>query len=164
LNNRYNQLEDEAASQDIHTAKIDLPENISGIYYDNRTDKLIALNSCLQTQTELACVLAEELGHYYTSCGNLLTDPSINNTVIRQQENRAKRWATKRLISIKSIIKAYEAGCCSIYEMAEYLEVTEEFLNSAFINYAAIYGKYKERGKYVIYFDPPGVLKRIKGR
>ncbi len=38
---------------------------------------------------------------------DLLTDTFIDKTVINQQENRAKRWAVKKLISIKRIIKAF---------------------------------------------------------
>ena len=159
--NEYDKLEDEASSQDIHVVKINLTENISGLYYEDGEDKLIALNSCLQTQAEQACVLAEELGHYNTSYGNLLTDPSVDNTTIRQQETRAKRWAVKKLVSIKRIIQAYKSGCRSTYEMAEYLEVTEDFFRKSLQQYAEIYGKCKKRGVYIIYFDPPGVFKSL---
>lgn len=45
--------------------------------------------------------------------------------------------------------------------MAEYMEVTEEFLKDAFATYNAMYGKCKKRGNYIIYFDPPGVYKNL---
>jgi hypothetical protein len=49
-----------------------------------------------------------------------------------------------------------------MYEMAEYLGVTEEFLCATPSKlYNNMYGKFKEYGQYVIYFDPPGVYKNI---
>ncbi len=45
-----------------------------------------------------------------------------------------------------------------MYEVAEHIGVTEEFLRQAFETYSHIYGIFKEYGRYVIYFDPPGVF------
>lgn len=160
--NTLEQLEDEVYKQDIVLQKADLPETVSGIYYnDGINQPLIALNKSLTVQAQQTCVVAEELGHHYTSCGDLLTDPDIDNTIIRQQETRAKRWAVKKLVTIKSIIAAFESGCSNSCEMAEHLDVTEEFLRDAFKKYGEMYGKYKVKGKYVIYFDPPGILKKL---
>lgn len=160
--NKLEEIENEASNQNIEIKRTSLPLKISAIYYDNGISKpLIALNNLLRTTSEQCCVIAEELGHYHTSYGNLLTDPEVDNTIIRQQETRAKRWAVKKLVTIKNIIKAYEAGAANFYEMAEYLDVTEEFLRNAFKAYNQMYGKYKKRGNYIIYFDPPGVLKQF---
>ena len=154
------QLEIEADEQRIDIQTTDLPANISGLYYSNGIDrKLIVLNNVLETRAEQACVLAEELGHYYTSCGDLLTNNKIDNIIIQQQELRAKRWAVKKLVSIKNIIEAYEAGCQSIHEFSEYLDITEDFFRKALRTYADMYGICKQKGNYIIYFDPPAVLK-----
>ena len=161
--NKLEELENEAFKSRINVQRAELPESISGLYYDDGTNQpLIALNECLKTKSEQTCVLAEELGHYYTSCGNLLTDPSVSKAIIQKQETKAKRWAFSRLVSLKNIIKAYEAGCNNLYEMAEYLSVTQDFLEKAFASYNSMYGKYKKRGNYIIYFDPPGIFKNIK--
>jgi hypothetical protein len=61
-------------------------------------------------------------------------------------------------VPFNSIVQAFEAGCENLYEMAEHIGITEEFLSQAFRTYNAIYGKCKEYGRYVIYFDPPGVF------
>lgn len=129
-------------------------KNIKGLY----CDKVIALNSKM-TIIEKTCVLAEELGHHYTSHGDIIDISQVNN---RKQEVRAKRWAFKKTVSITKIVKAYEAGCRNLFEISEYLEVTEELLRAAFNTYSVMYGKYKESGAYIIYFDPPGVLKRFE--
>jgi len=159
---KFEKLESEAFNLKINVKKAKLPETISGLYYyDGDNPPLIALNECLQTKAEQVCVLVEELGHHYTSSGNLLTDPSIDRTIIRKQEYRAKKWAVQKLVTLKNIINAYEKGCSNLFEMAEYLGVTEPFLVQAFACYGSMYGKYRKRGKYIIYFDPPGIFKYI---
>lgn len=158
--NKLEKLENEAFAKNIDIKKADLPENISGIYYsDGSYNILIAINSSLKTRAEQTCIFAEELGHYYTSYGNLLLDPNVDRTLINQQETRAKRWAAKKLVPIRNIIEAFNNGSRSFYEMAEYLDVTVDFLHDVFHKYSEIYGRYKKKGSYVIYFDPPGVYK-----
>ncbi|MCR4436201.1 MAG: ImmA/IrrE family metallo-endopeptidase [Clostridiales bacterium] len=155
-------LLEECNRSGINIEQQPLPHNINAIYYeDEGTEPVITINELLKTQAEQACVLAEEIGHYHTSCGNLLTDPHIDKTIISKQEHIAKKWAVQRLVSLKNIIKAYEAGARNFYEMAQYLDVTEEFLREAFKKHNAMYGKYKKRGKYIIYFDPPGIYKNF---
>lgn len=153
-------LMDECSQCGIHIEQKSLPRNINAIYYeDEGTEPVIAISKSLKTQAEQACVIAEELGHFHTSCGNLLTDPSVDRTVIRKQEYAAKKWAVQRLVPIRQIIRAYEAGCHSLYEMAEHLGATEEFLAEAFGKYNAVYGKFKASGNYIVYFDPPGIFR-----
>ena len=142
----------EAEKEGIEVVYLPLRGRIKGLYYNN----VIALNKNIDTTAEKTCILAEELGHYYTSCGNIIDTSDTNN---RKQEVKARRWAVKRLVPLKKIIQAFEAGCRNMYEMAEYIGVTEDFLKAAFSTYIAIYGKYKKRGNYILYFDPPGVLK-----
>lgn len=55
-------------------------ERIKGLYIDGT----ITLNENLSTTSEKACILAEELGHYYTASGNILD----------QQENRKQELRT----------------------------------------------------------------------
>ena len=111
----------------------------------------IAISDRLRTSTEKACVLAEEMGHHYTSVGNIL---DMSDTHNRKQERQARLWAYNRLIGLRGIIKAYEAGCQSRYEIAEYLEVTEECLQECIEIYRDKYGVYTTVDNYVIYFLP----------
>ncbi len=97
------------------------------------------------------CVLAEELGHYYTTTGNILNQDNIQN---RKQELRARTWGYDLLINLDGIIDAYEYGCKNIYEMADFLEVTVEFLNEAIETYKNKYGIYVSYKYYIIYFIP----------
>ena len=150
----YEELLREAEREGVEVISWSLKGNTKGAYYNG----VIALGKNITTTAEKTCVLAEELGHYYTSYGNILDTSNTNN---RKQEVKARRWAVKRLVPLKSIIQAYEAGYRNMFEVAEYIGVTEEFLIRAFEAYNAMYGKYKKYGKYIIYFDPPGVYKNI---
>lgn len=149
----YERLLSEAEDNDLEVICQPLKGKIKGLY----CDKVIVINSNLPTTAEKTCVLAEELGHHFTSCGNIL---NTSVTVNRKQEVKARRWAVKRLVSFDGIIQAFKAGCRNMYEVAEHIGVTEEFLRQAFETYSQIYGNYKEYGRYVIYFDPPGVFER----
>lgn len=144
----------EAENEHIDVTYLPLCNRIKGLYCDS----VIAINSKISTTAEKTCILAEELGHYYTSYGNII---DLSKTPNRKQEIRAQHWAVKRLVTPKNIIMAFEAGCRNMFEVAEYIGVTEEFLIRAFEAYNAMYGKYKKYGKYIIYFDPPGVYKNI---
>ena len=75
--------------------------------------------------TEKACVLAEELGHYHTTVGNIMDMSDPQN---RKQERQARMWGYNKLIGLTGIIQAFRAGCHSRHETAEYLDVTEQFL------------------------------------
>lgn len=98
-----------------------------------------------------SCVLAEELGHYYTTVGNILDQTDSSN---RKQELRARLWAYDRLVGLSGIVKAYKHGCKSLTETAEYLNVTEDFLSDAIKEYESKYGTSVVYGEYEISFTP----------
>lgn len=125
---------------------------LKGLCYNGN----IAIEESL-TQIEKACVLAEELGHHYTTVGNILDQSSVSN---RKQELRARMWAYNKMIGLIGIIGCYEHGCQTKHEMAEYLEVTEDFLLEALERYRQRYGEFTVVDNYVIYFEPClGVVK-----
>lgn len=119
--------------------------------------KRIAIRKDISTGKEKACILAEELGHHYTTVGNILDQSSVSN---RKQELRARMWAYNKMIGLIGIIGCYEHGCQTKHEMAEYLEVTEDFLLEALERYRQRYGEFTVVDNYVIYFEPClGVVK-----
>lgn len=111
----------------------------------------IAIRQNIETQKEKACVLAEELGHHYTSSGNILDQTKVENV---KQEQRARMWAYNKQIGLHGIIDAYKRGCRNIHEMADYLDITEEFLQDALEAYRSKYGHYVNVDNYTIYFEP----------
>lgn len=122
-------------------------ENLKGFYIDGN----IAINTSVNTSVEKSCVLAEELGHHYTSVGNILDMTDIQN---RKQERQARLNGYNRLIGLTGLIRAYEAGCSNRFEIAEYLEVTEEYLQECIDCYRDKYGVGTTVGDYYIMFIP----------
>lgn len=98
----------------------------------------IAIRKDLLTQAEKSCVLAEELGHYHTTTGNILDQSDVSN---RKQELRARLYGYDMQIGLIGIIECYKHHCRSLYEMAEYLQVTEEYLQEALECYSRKYGE-----------------------
>lgn len=118
----------------------------------------IAIRRNMST-VQKACVLAEELGHSRTGYGDILEQNSVSDV---KQEQRARLWAYNKLIGLQGIIAAYKHGCTSLHDTAEFLEVTEKFLNDSLTAYRQKYGCYAIVDNYVIYFEPAlGVLEMI---
>ena len=72
----------------------------------------------------------------------------------RKQERQARLWGYNKLIGLTGIITAFRAGCQSRHEIAELLDVTEEYLQECIDCYRDKYGVYTEVDNYVIYFIP----------
>lgn len=64
-------------------------------------------------------------------------------------------------IGLRGIVEAYEAGCRSRYEAAEYLDCTEEYLCEAMKAYKGKYGLWAVYDGYLVCFDPPAVLRMM---
>lgn len=118
----------------------------------------IAIRKDIDTEVEKSCVLAEELGHYYTSSGDVLDQKDAMN---RKQEYRARLYGYNLKIGLTGIIQAYEAGARDLYEMAEFLDVTEKYLMEALECYKSKYGIYAEIDNYIIYFNPKLAVMKI---
>ena len=103
------------------------------------------------TIIEKTCVLAEELGHHHTSIGNILDMNDVRNL---KQERQARLWGYNKLIGLTGIIKAFHSGCQSRHEIAEMLDVTEEYLQECIDCYRDKYGESVEVDNYTIYFIP----------
>ncbi len=146
--NKYEELQTEAYDNNILIKEVPLKSNSSGLYINNK----IALNkNKLTTLSEKVCVLAEELGHHYTSYGDII---DLNNIENSKQEYKARLMAYNKLIGLKGIIDSFNAGCKTISEMAEYLVVTEKFLKEALECYKSKYGISATLDNYVIFFEP----------
>lgn len=149
----YEELLEEADSQGLIVKEKPLKYNNGRI-----KGKRIAIREDIDTTTEKACVLAEELGHHYTTVGNIL---DLEDPANRKQERRARLWGYDKLIGLSGIINAYEAGCRSSYEIAEYLGVTEEYLQECIGAYREKYGTGATVGEYYVMFEPRVAVGRM---
>ena len=153
---RYEELLEEAEINNIYVIeKVDFKSNSKGLINND----VIGLSNKLNNDTERICILAEEIGHYKTNVGNILNQELTTN---RKQEYLARMWAYNKLIGLKGIVDAYNAGCTNKYEIAEFLNVTDEFLEEAIEKYTNKYGVLTVFDNYVIYFIPNlGVMELI---
>lgn len=153
--NTYEKLQDEACEDGIDVIDYAFQsDRIKGLYCDGT----VAIRKDMNT-TQKACTLAEELGHHHTSVGNIIDMNSVQN---RKQERQARLHGYNRLVGLIGLVQAYEAGCTNRYEAAEYLEVTEEFLEECIQCYQDKYGECKIVDNYTIYFIPHlAVFKRV---
>ena len=81
------------------------------------------------------CTLAEEIGHYETSVGDILDQTNTNN---RRQERAARKWAYEEILPVENILFAARDGHTEIWDMAEYHEVDEDFLKGALKHYGLL--------------------------
>lgn len=120
--------------------------HLAGLYIDGS----VALKSGMSS-TKTADTLAEELGHHYTTVGNILDQANID---ARKQERKARLWAYDKRIGLSGFIQGFRQHCHSRYELAECLGVTEEFLQEAIECYREKYGCMVELDGYIIIFEP----------
>lgn len=145
--NKFEKLEDVAYQDDVDVLNYRFESNnIKGLYCDG----VIAIREDM-TIPEKTCALAEELGHQETSVGNIIDMTSAAN---RKQERQARLWAYNKQIGLIGLVRAFEHGCQNRFEIAEYLEVTEEFLEECIECYRNKYGICKRVDNYVVYFIP----------
>ncbi|MDU1314506.1 MAG: hypothetical protein E6940_10665 [Clostridium septicum] len=153
--NKYENLLDEVNMHGVEVVELDLgTDTPCGKCINN----LIILNSRMTTKNKY-CILSEELGHHFTSYGDILDQSDIKN---RKQEIIARRWGYKKLVGIVDLINAYNAGVKNRYELAEFLNVTESFIDETIEYYRAKYGTCYKIDNYIIYFQPNfGILKML---
>lgn len=144
--NKYETLLNEANVEGLIVKEKSLRYN-NGRIKGNR----IAIRKDIETTVKKACVLAEELGHHHTTVGSII---DLENPENRKQERQARLWAYNKQIGLRGLIRAYENGCRSRHEIAEYLEVTEEFLQEAIECYRDKYGIGTVIDNYYIMFIP----------
>lgn len=146
--NKLEKLEQEAFEDKVKVHDYYLGEdNLKGIYIDGN----VAINTSVSNSMEKSCVLAEELGHHHTSVGDIIDMNDIRN---RKQERQARLWGYNKLIGLTGIINAFRAGCHNRHEIAEQLDVTEEYLQECIDCYRDKYGVCTEVDNYIIYFIP----------
>lgn len=108
-----------------------LPPPFRGLY--TRTGEQAVIWICPQmTEPQRACVLAEEIGHHYTSYGD---ERTMGYWQISQQETRAIAKAIELLLPWDKLRRILLRENGSRWELAEHLGVTEEFLRWALTYY-----------------------------
>lgn len=137
--------------EEVQIKETNLSHGFKGLYYDGH----ILIDSSL-TETEKYCILAEEIGHHFTSSGNIIDRNKCTN---RQQERQARGWAYEKVIPLSDLVSALMDCCTNYYEIAEYLNISQDFLEEALTYYFQKYGHEVRWQNYLITFEPLNVIK-----
>lgn len=99
--------------------------NVYGIFAD--TEKF-------ETSDEEFCVMAHEYGHCKSRAIHRLYSPL---EMIEQHEYRADRAAVHEFLPFERIDEAFRRGYTELWELAEFLDMPEEFVKKAVEVYRA---------------------------
>nr|DAM85230.1 MAG TPA: IrrE protein [Caudoviricetes sp.] len=86
----------------------------------------------INSVTEEKELLAEELGHYYC---NAFYNSNSDFSTISKKEYRANKWKCTVLVSVNDFIDAFKKGLKNVYEIAEYLNLSEDTVIFAYNYY-----------------------------
>lgn len=128
-----------------------LPKFQPGFYINGK----IYINSNLP-ETRKAEVLYEELAHHKLTYGNILDQSKWIN---RKFENYAKRHGYEAALPLRIIVEAHHYGVSNLYELAEYVQLSEEHVLEILEHYKNKFGIGTHYGGYSITFEPLRVYK-----
>lgn len=128
-----------------------MPDDLSGLWLDD----LILINSNLP-ETRKAEVLYEELAHHKLTYGNILDQSKWIN---RKFENYARRHGYEAALPLRIIVEAYNYGVSNLYELAEYVQLSEEHVLEILEHYKNKFGIGTHYGDNVITFEPLSVYR-----
>lgn len=126
-------LYDFAQKQNIEVLKYPMQSNGSMSIMSQSGACYIGMDESVQDgSTEERVHLSHELGHCVTgSFYNIYA--TLDNR--QKHENQADKWAIKALIPLEDLNEAVDKGYTEIWELAEYFNVTYEFMQKAVCYY-----------------------------
>lgn len=118
-----------AKNEGIIVSPADFPYPLRGIYIDDGKLKMIGIAKDIETLAERRSVFAEELGHHFTSVGNATVCHCYADRIfIDKTERKAMVWACHYLIPEHELDVAVRCGHRSLWDLANYFTVTENFM------------------------------------
>ena len=119
----------EAEENDVDIMSVDTDVTKSMSVMSDLDNCYIGLNPLMiDTTAEEKVLLAHELGHCMTGA---FYNQYSKLDIREKHERRADKWAIKKLIPEDELKKAVKSGRESRYELAEYFNVTEDFMQKA---------------------------------
>ncbi len=114
-------------------AVIDYPfEKIKACSIENGNRYYIGINeNSFENKAQITTAKAHELGHCMTGALYCESSPLFTQ---EKCEYRANRWAIRKFVPKKTLIEYFKKGY-QMWEIAEEMELTEEFLWMAYYHY-----------------------------
>lgn len=106
----------------------DIPCNKSISIEDDHGDFVLMDYSLSCSDVSGRVHLAHEIGHSMTGA---FYNPYAACDIRKKHENRADKWAIKQLIPREAFQFALDRGISELWELAEYFNVTEDFMKKA---------------------------------
>lgn len=118
-----------AEKRNIEIIYLPLPETVSMSIEPQEDTYFIGMDNSLSgTNAQERTHLAHELGHCITgSFYNRYTAHDVR----QRHENRADKWAIRKLISSDDLDRAIAEGHTELWDLADFFGVTEEFMQKA---------------------------------
>lgn len=106
---------------------------VEGIYVciPNKAPIIGISKTLFECSPQFRCVLAEELGHHFTTVGDNLPKQFYHyrdRLTINKAEHRALKWAAEYLIPKKQLSKTLQ-NHHTLWDLAEIFNVTEEMMD-----------------------------------
>ncbi len=122
-----------AKQQNIAVLPFSLPETGSMSVMLDRGECFVGMDpQVLDGGAQERTHLSHELGHCVTgSFYNIHAALDCR----QRHENRADKWAVTQLIPVEALDDAVALGCTEVWELAEYFQVTEDFIRKAVCYY-----------------------------
>lgn len=109
---------------------VEVPLTFLG-YEGNFYDGVIFIDPSLSDKRKRE-VLSEEYAHYKTSVGNIVNYDTTNS---RKQEWKARRYSAEMIVTLDDLIECHEHGLSTIYECADYLDISMATLKDVLRHY-----------------------------
>ncbi len=133
---RTSELYEIAANSGTCVLCYDLPETCSVSVMTASGQCFVGIDPMqLETEAEERVHLAHELGHCVT--GSFYNTYSAAD-IRKRHEIRADRRAAAWLVPVEELKSAMRSGMTEIWSLAEYFDVTEDFLRNAVENYSVM--------------------------
>ena len=159
----HSYLRKQISNENIQLNYSKLNDEILGCYYSIDDLDLIVVNESIISNTkQLNCIIAEELGHYYTTHGNHApyscneSNDKINHSRV---EVRALKWAVNFLIPTNELLNYISTNSqINKFDLSDYFNVTQDFILSKFYYLSLIKPWYElESNKYLMLSSYPTV-------
>lgn len=128
-----------------------MPNDLHGLWLGD----LILIKRNL-SETRKAEVLYEELAHHKLTYGNILDQSKDIN---RKFENYARRYGYEAALPLRIIVEAHNYGVSNLYELAEYVQLSEKYIVEILEHYKNKYGIGTHYANYAITFEPLRVFR-----
>lgn len=122
-----------ACNEGIKVEYWDFEPPLEGVYWKHpELPPIIGLSKALfGNRKHFRTVLAEELGHHFTTAGNYVWEVCFHysdRVNASRAEYRARKWAARYVMPRDKLVNALRRGIVEIWDLSDCFEVDEELV------------------------------------